>query len=59
MTRHYRSFKDFAEVQEEALKRNKTHLPVPIVASRNKGPKGSRSIPIAIIMGVQASARVQ
>lgn len=49
--KHFRSFRAYAE--EQAAHGN-TSLPIPFVTSP-EGPEASRSIPLATIIGVQAS----
>ena len=52
LTRCYGSFEEFASEQYAKMESNET-LGVPIVTSPD-GPEASRSIPAAIIIGVQA-----
>lgn len=51
LTRRYSSFEDFASEQSAKRRSNET-LGVPIVTSTD-GPKAARSLPAAIIIGVQ------
>ena len=55
LTRRYDSFEEFASEQYAKLTNNET-LDVPIVASPD-GPEASRSIPAAIIIGVQVGGK--